>query len=44
MERLSNRHDVSLRAERNRIMVTDVLLVAVLNDWTLDTSERKLKE
>lgn len=37
------RHGVNLRDERKRLMKPDVLLVAVLNDWTLDRTEHELK-
>jgi len=39
----ANRHDISLFAQRKRLMVPDVLLVAVLNDWTIDRTEAEMK-
>jgi len=39
----ANRHNLNLRHERNRPMVPDVLLIAVLNDWTLDKTETEMK-
>jgi hypothetical protein len=39
-----NRHDVNLRDQRKRLMTPDLLLVAVLNDWTLDHAEKAMKE
>jgi hypothetical protein len=40
----ANRHNISLWEHRKRLtFVNDLLLVAVLNDWTLDHTERELK-
>lgn len=39
----ATRHGVSLRAERNRLMKADVLLVAVLNNWSIERAEQELK-
>jgi hypothetical protein len=40
----ANKHDVNLRDQRKRLMTPDLLLVAVLNDWTLDQTEKAMKE
>lgn len=39
----ANRHHVGLFAERKRLMVADVLLIATLNNWNLDYTEKKMK-
>ena len=39
----ANRHDTSLWENRKRLEQPDLLLVAVLNDWTLDHTEHELK-
>jgi pimeloyl-ACP methyl ester carboxylesterase len=40
----ANRHDVSLWQHRKRLTsVADLLLVAVLNNWSLDHAEKQLK-
>ena len=41
----ANRHGVNLTDRRKQLSETaDLLLVAVLNDWDLETTERNLKE
>ena len=39
----ANRHHVRLFDERKRLMTPDLLLVAVLNNWNLDYTEKKMK-
>jgi hypothetical protein len=39
----ANRHDTSLWENRKKLEQPDLLLVAVLNDWTLDRTEHELK-
>ena len=40
----ANRHDVTLFKERKRLQTPDLLLVAVLNDWTLERVEGEMKK
>ena len=39
----ANRHHVSLFDQRKRLMTPDLLLVAVLNDWSVDRAEQEMK-
>lgn len=40
----ANRHNISLWETRKRLEQPDILLVAVLNDWSLDQTEQEMKE
>ena len=40
----ANRHNISLWEHRKRLTtVTDLLLISVLNDWSLNRTEKELK-